>query len=215
MTSSFERRWNLRIPRAIRTASMLATLTSLISRSEKLLTLTASSADSLTGLLMDEILASGFRRPAENNLLLRQIPVGNDRGVLRTLLKNRSSLLAALFLLGLGALRRDTWALLAPSMFALGALFSKPERCVAEMALPVDTHTNWLLNTKSMSFGFMPLAGLQFQSVKLSELLRTFFEDLGSRDLRGSRILGDGRNDRRRGGGWSAILCNVSITSQC
>lgn len=162
---------------------------------------------------MDEILASGLRRPAEDNLLLRQIPVGNDGSVLLTLLENRSPLLAALFLLGLGALRRDTGACLALGVLALGALLPEPERGVAEMALAVDAHADGFLNTKSMALGFMPLAGLQFQSIKLAKLLSTFLEDLSSRDLCGCWMLGNpGDSNRFRGGRWRAIFDTMSAS---
>lgn len=149
---------------------------------EESLTLAAYSSDALPWLPVDEILAASLGRPLEDDLLGRRVPVGNDGSVLGTLLENSGPLLAALLPLGLGALRRHPGTLLAALVLALGTLLAKPERGVADMALPVHTHADGLLYPESVALRRMPLAGLDLQAVQLADLLRTRLKDLGPWD---------------------------------
>jgi len=152
---------------------------------EQPLALAARSPDALPGLPVVEILASCLGRPLEDDLLRRRVPVRNDGCLLGPLLDDGRPLLAALLLLGLGALRGHTRALLAARMPALGAFPAEAKRGAAKMALAVHTHPDGLLHAKGVAFRLVPLAGLQFQAVQFTELLRPLFKDLGPRDLGG------------------------------
>lgn len=78
---------------------------------------------------MNQILSSGLGGTSEDKILLAllRVPVGDDGGVLGTLLDYLSALLPALFPLGLGLLGRNARTLLAPRMLALGALLGSSE----------------------------------------------------------------------------------------
>jgi hypothetical protein len=152
---------------------------------EKLLTLAAGASDSLSGLLVNEVLASCLGRLRENNLLLREIPIGDDGWVLRSLLENGGPFLAALFSLGLSSRRGHARALLATRVLALRALLSEPERCAAVMALAVHTHLDGFLNAQHMALGRIPFARLEFDAIELAEFLRTLRKNLRPRNLLG------------------------------
>ena len=184
---------DLRIARTVRAAGMLTITAVLGVNGEQFLTLTAGSPDSLARLLVDKVLASSLGRPSQNNLLVVGVPVGDDGGVLGTLLDDGSPLLAALLPLGLGSLRWDTRALLAARVLALGAFLAETKRGVANMALAVNPHPDGLLYTKSISLGGVPLAGLHFQTIQLGQLLSTLLKELSPRDLGGVRISGINR----------------------
>ena len=192
--------YNLRIPRTVGTTGVGAAFAHLDVRGKELLALAAGSADSLPGLPVDEVLATGLGRPFENDLLVAGIPVGDDGRVLGAFLENGGALLAALLPLGFGSLGRDTRALLAAGVLALGALLSETERGAADVTLAVDAHPDGLLNTKDMAIGLVPLAGLELNAILLAELLRPLGKDLRSWDLGGlgsrSLLLGGGSHRR-------------------
>ena len=175
---------NLRIPRAVRAANVLAILASLDTRSVKGLALATCPAHTLARLLVNQILTSGLGGTSENEILLALlgVPVGDDGGVLGTLLDDLSALLPALLPFGLGLLGRRARALLAPRVLALGALLGSSERGVALVALAVDAHLDGLLNTESMTLSRVPLAGLQLQTIELTELLGTLLIHLRAGD---------------------------------
>ncbi len=131
------------------------------SAGEQDVALAASSSYPLPGLPVDEILASGLGRPRQDNLLRGRVPVGNDGRLLGPFLDDGRPLYTARLLLGLGALRGETRALLAARMLALRALLSKAERGAAEMAFAVHAHSNRLLHTQGIALGRMPLARLE------------------------------------------------------
>lgn len=154
-------------------------------RSEELLALAAIAPDTLARFPVDEILAARLSRPLENNLLIRRVPVRDDGRVVGTLLEDGSTLLAALFPLGIGPLGRHAGALLAARMLALEAFLGDSERRVADMAFTMHTHFDGLLDTQDMTLGRVPLAGLELDTIELAELLRTLSKNLRSRDLFG------------------------------
>ena len=192
---------NLRVPRTVGTAGVLAASAGLASGKQRL-AFTARSPDALPGLPVVEILASLLGRALEDDLLRGRIPVRDDGRLLGSLLDNGRPFLAALFPLGLGALGGHPRALLAARMLAFGALLAQAKGGGAEMALPVHTHPDGLLHTDNMALGRVPLAGFQLQAVHLAEFLCTLRKDLRSRDLgalhsRGSLGLGHGGGLRR------------------
>lgn len=199
---------NLRIPRAFRATDVLASLASLVSRSEEALAAAASPAHALARLLVNQILSSSLGGTSEDEVLLGlRVPVGDDGGVLGTVLDYLCALLPALLPLGLGLLGRDTRALLAPRMLALGAFLGSSERGVALVALAVDTHLDGLLNTESMALSRVPLARLQLQAIELTELLGTLLEQLSARDLLGIGVNSLGRSSSRGGLGGAIVIC--------
>lgn len=121
-------------------------------RSELLLALAAGASDTLSGLPMDEILATCLGGLLQDDLLVGSIPVGNNRRVLGTLLEDGSSLLPALLSLGLGALRGHTRALLAARMLAAGAFLAGAKRGAADVALAMDSHLDRLFYTQNVPF---------------------------------------------------------------
>lgn len=178
---------------------MLATLACLATR-EQNLALTARPPDALPGLPVVEVLATCLRWPFKDDLLRGRVPVGDDGRLLGPLLDDSRPLLAALLLLGLGALRGHTRALLAARVLALGALLAQAKRGAAEMALPVHTHPNGLLHTKSMALSRVPFTGLQLQAVHLANLLCALGEDLRSRNFGGFHSCRDFGSRGRLGG---------------
>jgi hypothetical protein len=150
---------------------------------EQALALTARPANALPGLPVVQILTTRLGRPLEDHLLWSRVPVGDDWGRLGSLLEDGSPLLAAFLSLGLGALRRDTGALLAARVLAARAFAAQAKRGVAKMALPVHTHSDGLLYAESMALGRVPLARLQLEAVQLAKFLCSFREDLRPRNL--------------------------------
>lgn len=181
---------NVRVTRAIGTASVLATLARLGTARDQFLALTAGSPDALPLLLVDAILSSRLRRSFENDLLSCRVPVGDDGGVRLALLDESRALLAAFLPLGLGPLGRNAWASLAARVLALGAFLSESERGVAQMAFPVHAHLDRLLDTQGVSFSRVPFAGLQLQTIQLAELLRPLSKELRPRNPDGIGIIG-------------------------
>lgn len=156
---------------------MLAALAGLAT-SEEPLAFAARSPDALPRLPVVEILASGLGGPLEDNLLRGRIPVWDNGRVFGAFLDDGRPPLAALLPLSLGALRGHTRALLAAWVLALGTLLAQAKRGVAEMAFSVHTHPDRLLHTKSVTLGFVPLAGRKLQTVQLAQLLCPLRKDL-------------------------------------
>lgn len=187
---------DIRVPGTVGAADVLAAVARL-GAGEEDLALAAVPADALPGLPVVEVLAAGLGGPLEHDGLGGRVPVGDDGGLLGALLDDGRALLAALLLLGLGALRGHARALLAARVLALGALLAQAERGAAEVALAVHAHPDGLLHAEGVALGRVPLAGLQLQAVHLAELLRTLGKELGPRDLGGL----NGRRDLGGGGG--------------
>ena len=174
---------NLRVARTVGATVVLATGAALLRSMEQRRALAASPAHSLTGLLVDQILTARLARPREGDLLVRQVPVGDDGGVLGALLLHGGPLLAALGPLGLGALGRAALAFLAAVVLAVGALLGEPEVVAAFVALAVNPHPDGLLDAQRMALGRMPLARRDLDAKPLAELLGPLLEDLSPRDL--------------------------------
>lgn len=111
--------------------------------------------------LVLEILTSRLGRSRKNNLLRLRIPVDNDGRIILALLDDGGPLLAALLPLGLGTLGRYPRALLATRVLALVALLAETKRSVADMALPVYTHSDGLLYAEDIALAQVPFAWLQ------------------------------------------------------
>lgn len=189
---------------------MLASRASLVSRSEEGLAAAASPAHTLARLFVNQILSSSLGGTSEDEVLLGLlgVPVGNDGGVLGTLLDYLGALLPALLPLGLCLLGRNARALLAPRMLALGALLGSSERGVALVALAVDTHLDGLLNTEGMALGRVPLARLELQSIELTELFSTLLKQLSARNLLRIGVRSLDRSSSSRGGlGGAIVMC--------
>ena len=130
---------------------------------------------------MHQILPALPARTSQDDLLARQVPVGNDGRVLGALLVHGGPLLAALELLGLGALGRLALALLAARVLAAGALLDQAEVVAALVALAVDAHADGLLHAERMALGRMPLARRDVDAEPLAELFGPLLIDLASR----------------------------------
>lgn len=194
--------WNLRVPRAIGATRVLATLADL-GPGEQFLALATRSPDTLSGLPVVKVLASCLGRPLKDDLLRSRIPVRDNGCLLGPFLDDGRPLLAALLLLGLGALRGDARALLATRVRTVRAFPVSAKRGAAEMALPVHPHPDRLLDAEGVALGLVPLARRQFQTVEFAELLRPLREDLRSRDLGGFH----GRGNFCHGRGLTVTTC--------
>lgn len=164
---------------------------------------------------MDQVLPTMLARSSQGDVLARQVPVGDNRGVLGALFLQGSPLLAAFSLLRLGSLGRTALAFLAARMLAVGALLGQPEAVATLMALAVNPHPDGLLDTERMALGRMPLAGRDLDAESLAELFSPLLKDLGSRNPNGTvGCLGclSSLSGRFTGRFWLVscpLLCNV------
>ena len=142
---------DVRVPGAISAADVAALLASLVTRSEESRALMASPSNSLTRLLVDQILTTRLASSGENNLLVLEsiVVIGNNRGVLLVSLDDGSSPLAAGNNLGLGALGGITSALGATSVLAIGAFLGGGEGGIALMAGPANTHADGFVHAEN------------------------------------------------------------------
>lgn len=175
---------NLRVSGAVRAANVLALLACLGSGCEERIALVASSSDTLTGLLVDEILASRLAWALKNNLFLDWAVVGQYRGILAVGLDLGSSPFTTSDDLGLGALWWVPRAFGAAAMAAVGAFFGGAKGSVAAMAGPSNAHSNGFVHAKHgvAGDGALPFHGVNLQAKSLIQLLCPLFKQLQLRE---------------------------------
>ena len=164
---------------------MSASRALLDSSREQLRALAARSSDSLSGFLINQVLATCLGRPPEDNLLRRRIVINGDGRVLGALLEDGRPSLAARNLLGFSPLGRVARALLAADVLAIrvGTLPRRSEGGIAVVTDPVNAHADWLLNSQSLALGRMPFTWLNLQAVPLGQLPCPLLMNLEPRDL--------------------------------
>ena len=134
---------------------MTARLAGLVSRAEYGLAHVTRASHPLTRLLEYKILPNLLARTHQDNLFgtCKAVIVRNDRGLFLVLLdKSRPPPPAGLFT-SLIKPGRVASALGATGMLAFGAVLRGAKSCVAQMAGAVDTHTDRLVDAKSMTLG--------------------------------------------------------------
>lgn len=136
------------------------------------------SPDALPDLLVYEILSTAAARACESDPLLRVVVAGDDGGHLLIPLNDRFPLLAIGLFLGLGAPQGISGAFLASRVLAAGTFVASAKRCIAPVALSVDTHAGRLLDTEHVSLGRVPLARLDLQSKPRTQLLGALLVNL-------------------------------------
>lgn len=163
---------------------MLALLARLGSGCEERIAFVASSSDTLTGLLVDEILASGLAWALKNNLFLDWGVVGQYRGILAVGLDLGSSPFTTGDDLGLGALWWVPRAFGTAAMAAVGAFLSGAKGSVAAMAGPSNAHSNGLIHAEYgvAGDGALPFHGMNLQAKSLIQLLCSLFKQLQFRE---------------------------------
>lgn len=163
---------------------MLALFACLSSGCEERIALVAGSSDTLTGLLVDKILAPGLAWALKNNLFLDRGVVGHYRGVLAVGLDLGSSPLTTSDDLGLGALWWVPRAFGTAAMVAVGAFLSGAKGSVAAMAGPSNAHSYGLIHAKDGVAGdsVLPFHGMNLQAKPLIQLLCPLFKQLQLRE---------------------------------
>lgn len=163
---------------------MLALLARLGSGCEERIAFVASSSDTLTGLLVDEILAPGLAWALENNLFLDWGVVGQYRSILAVGLDLGSSPFTTGDDLGLGALWWIPRAFGTAAMVAVGAFLSCAKGGVAAMAGPSNAHSNGFIHAEYsvVGHGTLPFHGMNLQAKSLVQLLCPLFKQLQLRE---------------------------------
>lgn len=163
---------------------MLALLTCLCSGREERIAFVASSSDTLTGLLVDEILAPGLAWALKNNLFFDWGVVGQYRGILAVGLDLGGSPFTTSDDLGLGALWWVPRAFGTAAMAAVGAFLGGAKGSVAAMAGPSNAHSNGFIHAKDgvAGDGALPFHGMNLQAKSLIQLLCPLFKQLQLRE---------------------------------
>lgn len=173
-----------RVSGAVRAANVLALLARLGPGCEERIAFVTSSSDALTGLLVDEILASRLAWAFKNNLLLDWGVVGQYRGILAVGLDLGNSPFATSDDLGLGALWWVSRAFGTAAMAAVGAFLGGAKGSVAAMAGPSNAHSNGLVHAEDgvAGDGALPFHGMNLQAKSLIQLLCPLFKQLQLRE---------------------------------
>jgi hypothetical protein len=163
---------------------VLALFACLGSGRKECVALVASSSDTLTGLLVDEILAACLAGALKNDLFLDWAIVGQYRGIFAVGLDLGSSPFTTSDDLGLGALRWVPRAFGAAAMVAVGAFLSGAKGSVAAMTGPSNAHSNRFVHTKHgvARDGALPFHGMNLQAKSLIQLLCPLFKQLQLRE---------------------------------
>lgn len=176
------------VSRAVCATNMSAFAACFVTGEEKSLAFMASSSDTLTGLLVNQILATGLARSGKNNLLLLECVgvIGDDGGVLLVSLDDGGSLLTAGDDLGLGALGRVSGALGATGVLAVGTFLGGCKGSIASVAGSSNAHADGLIHAKNRVVGrsSLQLGKLDVEAVTLTQFLGTLLKKLVAGELR-------------------------------
>lgn len=124
---------------------MVAVLALLAVAAERSLAFVAKSPDTLAGLLVYQILATGFAWSGENDIAIVPEIIRDERRVLLIGLLDGSLPFAASEGFGFAAFRRIPSTFCAASVRAVGAFFGRAEDGAAQVACSPDAHANGLV----------------------------------------------------------------------
>jgi hypothetical protein len=176
---------DLRVSRTVSAADVTASLADFGSSNEQCVAFMASPSDTLTGLLVDKVLAACLAGACKHKVLVLWAVVGLDRRVLAVGLDLGSSPLSTSNNFGLGALRRVTRAFGATSVVAVGTFLASAKGSVATMTSPANAHSDGLVHAQDgvARDGLLPFHGLNLQAKSFVQLLCSLLEKLQPREL--------------------------------